>query len=388
MRVDEGKLRAYLDQTLSSTEQEAVEKYLAQSPEAQTVLGQLQQEQQETAQYLAALAPSSRDYSAPSQALTRLQTHLESQTNKSLTVEMEERISEMFNKSFIKRYQPAIIALTLVMVIAILFSFAPVRAMAGNFLKIFRVQTIQVVPVDAERLEALENNPEFKGLMDQFEPQIEVISEEEEPRPVASLAEAAALVDFPVAEITALPSDLADASSKIEVQEQIVAHLTLDKDLLQAVFEAAEIDITLPDSLNESPLIITKPDTVMQEWRAGDEVLLGFMQLPAPSVEYPDDLDLNALGVAGLQFLGMSKAEATALGATIDWANTLVLPIPSDTELTVSEVSVNGTKGTLFTEEEAKGDDTALMWQQNGMTYFVAGNYTADEILAIAQSVK
>jgi hypothetical protein len=126
----------------------------------------------------------------------------------------------------------------------------------------------------------------------------------------------------------------------------------------------------------------------MQEWRAGDEVLLGFMQLPAPSVEYPDDLDLNALGVAGLQFLGMSKAEATALGATIDWANTLVLPIPSDTELTVSEVSVNGTKGTLFTEEEAKGDDTALMWQQNGMTYFVAGNYTADEILAIAQSVK
>jgi len=387
MRIDEGKLRAYLDQALSPDELKAVEDHLRHSTEAQATLRQLRQAQAALTEGLNLLTPPQKDISPASQAFNRFQTNLGGQKTTPIN-RFNERIQIMFNNSFVKQYQSAIAALAVVAVVAILFSFAPVRALAGDFLKVFRVQNVEVIPVDVDQIEAMENNPEFKGLMDQFEPQLEVISEESEAQPVSSLAEAAGQVDFSVAEITALPSDLSNAPSRIMVEDEMIAHLNLDKDLLQAVFDAAEIEVALPDSLDEAPLVITKPDSVIQEWREGEKVVLGFMQLPAPSIEYPDDLDLDAFGVAGLQLLGMSKAEAVALGATIDWANTLILPIPSDANVMVSEISVNGDKGFLFTSEDPGDDGVGLMWQRNGTTYMIEGDYTPDEILKMAESVR
>lgn len=74
MRVDEGKLRAYLDGELSPPEREQVEQWLVGSPEAQAVLAQLDQTRERVNQSLAALTPA-----APSSAmlaLKRFQTQL------------------------------------------------------------------------------------------------------------------------------------------------------------------------------------------------------------------------------------------------------------------------------------------------------------------------
>lgn len=291
----------------------------------------------------------------------------------------------MFRQSFIKRYQPALIILALVAITALLFSFAPVRTTAANLLRVFRVQTVEVVSVDTENIRALESDPRFKGVIDQLEPQIKVITDSE-PQEVDSLAEAAELVSFPVAEITALPDDLGDPS-RITVYRQRVVQLQLDKELLEALFEAAEVEVSLPDSLNETPIVVTQPDSVVQMWQQDDREVLQFTQMTTPQIEYPDDLDLNALGVAGLQLLGMSKEEATKLGATIDWANTLILPIPRG-KMNASEVSVNGANGFLFTAADSADEGAAVMWPHNGMTYFVNGDYAPEQVIEMAKSVK
>ena len=385
MRIDEGKLRAYLDQALPPEEAAQVKKQLADSPEAQAVLARLSQERDDVASYLAALAPSPKERSAASQALRRLQAQITGPSSQFQVTDMRERIKTMFNRSFIKRYQPALAILTVVAIIGISFSFAPVRAMARDFLKIFRVQTFRVVQVDREQMNALKDNPNLRGLIDKLEAQIKVVAEDE-PEKVDSLDEAAKLVGYPVAQITALPEDVGEPS--ITVYQEKVVQLQLDKDLLEAIFEAAEIEVALPDSLNEEPIVVTQPNTVIQKWHQEDQTVLEFVQMSAPAVEYPDDLDLNALGVAGLQLLGMSKEEAEALAATIDWANTIILPIPNDSEVTIAEVSINGANGLLFVNPDEDEDGAAVAWMQNGMSYFINGDYSAEQTVEMAESVK
>jgi hypothetical protein len=385
MRIDEGKLRAYLDQALPPEEAAQVKKQLADSPEAQATLARLSQERDDVASYLAALAPSAKERSAAPQALRRLQAQITGPSSQFQITDIRERIKTMFKRSFIKRYQPALAILAVVAIIAISFSFAPVRAMARDFLKIFRVQTFRVVQVDREQMDALRDNPNLRGLIDKLEAQIKVATDNE-PEKVDSLDEAAKLVGYPVAQITALPEDVGEPS--ITVYQEKVVQLQLDKDLLEAIFEAAEIEVALPDSLNEEPIVVTQPNTVVQKWHQEDQTILEFVQMSAPAVEYPDDLDLNALGVAGLQLLGMSKEEAETLAATIDWANTIILPIPNDSEVMITEISINGANGLLFVNPDEDEDGAAVTWMKNGMSYFINGDYAAGQTVEMAESVQ
>lgn len=293
----------------------------------------------------------------------------------------------MLTKSFIKRHQPAVIALALILTFAVALSFAPVRAFAGDLLKIFRVQEVKVVPVDVGHLENIESNEELSGLLEQFSPDEKVLIEGGEPVEVASLSEAAAMVDFPVAEVTNVPAG-AGPLQMIGVGQESVYEVQLDPDLMEAIFAAADIDIDLPDSLHDTPVTVTRPTMLLQRWGDDDMTGLGYLQLRSPQIEYPDDLDLDELGVAMLQFLGYSKAEAIALGASINWANTIVLPIPTDADYEVTDVSVNGASGTLFEESPESGSNTMLMWQKGGMSYLLIGPYNADQILEIAESVR
>lgn len=383
MRLTEQTLRAYLDGALSPTEMAQVKQHLSASAEAQAILARLRAERVDVAPYLDALAPSAAAQSPAPQAWRRFQASLAGQSNNQ-PLDRKERISQMFNNSSFKRYQPALITLTVIVVIAVSLSFAPVRAVAGNLLSVFRVQNIKLVPVDEAHLESMKNNPQIDGILDELEAQVNVISDGGEPESVDSLDEADKRVGFSVTRITALPDGLDDPTG-IEVAGQKVIEFNLDKELLDALFEAAEIEVDLPDSLDEEPLIITQPDTVMQEWKQAEH-RLGFVQMMSPSVVYPDDLDLNALGAAGLQLLGMSEEEAHKLAASIDWANTLILPVPRDNDLSVSEVSINGSQGFVFTGED--DDENAIMWTANNMTFFIAGNYPAGQLVEMAESVQ
>lgn len=381
-RICEAKLRAYLDEALPDDELDRIEQHLAHSSRARATLTRLRQNMAETGKALSLLTPTDLHHSSAPQALQRLQAKLADEPT--INLNWIERMSIMFNKSFLKRHQPAITALTLFLVLVIAFSFAPVRAMAGDLLKIFRVQEVKVIPVDANHLENLENNSELNSLMEEFASKTETLVDGGEPQEVASLSEAANHVDFTIAEVTNVPSN-AGALSKIAVLERSVHQLQLDPDLTEAIFEAAGIEIDLPDTLKETPIILTRPPMVLQSWGSEGEERLGFAQLRSPEIEYPEDLNLDELGVATLRFLGLSEAEAVALGATIDWANTLILPVPSDADVTIAEVSINGAPGTLF--QESDGDDSAVMWQKDDMTYMLTGPYAPDQLLAIAQSV-
>ncbi len=87
------------------------------------------------------------------------------------------------------------VGLALVAVLAISLAFPPVQAIANSFLKLFRVQQVQVVPVDTERLAGeMRQTTRLEGLFTESV-QVEQDGERQE---VPSADEASARLGMPV----------------------------------------------------------------------------------------------------------------------------------------------------------------------------------------------
>jgi hypothetical protein len=326
---------------------------------------------------LAVLRPDA----APSTA--RALSHLDRQIKVSSS--WKERLQEMF-RSTNRRWRPALGILALVLLVAVAFSFEPVQVAAQEFLSIFRVQEFAVVPVGPEQREQME---EVAALLEQnFFLSEPVVLEEPEQQTVSTLAEASAAVGFTVLAATYVPEELVPVQG-IKVSSQGAGEFEVDLEMARMLFEMLELDPTLlPDSLGEEPLEVVLPPTAAQSWEYQGRTSLVFIQAPSPTVDFPDDVDPNALGAAALQLLGMDEDEAERMSESIDWTTTLVLPIPTDVA-SFREVVVDGARGLLISEtRDEHGAHSALMWQKDGIVRFLEGNLSMDLIMDVADSVQ
>ena len=98
-----------------------------------------------------------------------------------------------------------------------------------------------------------------------------------------------------------------------------------------------------------------------------------FTQMPSPVVNTPDGLDMAQLAQIGLEFSGMTKEEAAAFTATVDWTSTLVVPIPRNAA-TYQDVSVDGVTGKLIQHDSEYAKEYMLLWVKDGMVYSITGS--------------
>ena len=140
------------------------------------------------------------------------------------------------------------------MAIAILMAFPSVRAAAGEFLGLFRVQTFAPISVSTQQLALLEQLGE-EGL----EPGEFVVTEEiGEPETVDSPEEAAALAGY-------TPKELPNRGELIRTYMMSggAGHLIVDLEGARAIVAAAGADpLLLPDSLNGARVDVTVHDSV------------------------------------------------------------------------------------------------------------------------------
>jgi hypothetical protein len=112
------------------------------------------------------------------------------------------------------------------------------------------------------------------------------------------------------------------------------------------------------------------------------------VQMPSPQVNAPEGLDLNTLGQAYLQLLGMSPDEAAQFSQNIDWATTLVVPIPMY-EATYQAVDVDGVKGTLILgNDQGFGQQYMLIWIKGDVVYVLNGPGNASTAVRLANSIR
>jgi hypothetical protein len=317
---------------------------------------------------LATLAPDVDDApQSPAFALAQLKQRLSPRVAVGKQSKRSNKI--MSRKGF------AAVGLTLVVAVALLMAFPSVRAAAGDFLGLFRVQQFAPISVSPQQLALLERLSE-EGL----EPGEFVVTQElGEPETVDSPEAAAAVAGF-------LPKTLPNRGELMRtyVMAGGAGHLTVDLAGARAIVEAAGADpLLLPDSLDGARVDVTVYDSVGQLYDSG--VML--VQSPIPDVNYPADVDPTLLGEALLQVLGTEPAEAQRIAQSIDWTSTLLLPIPQDLG-TYREVTVNGVGGVLLEPFDPDAEAT-VVWQKDGMVYMMrAGRLSVDELLAQANTVR
>ena len=396
MHVTHAELRAYLDEELPAAQRARAAEHLAACPDCRTRLTGVREQARRVEARLAALAPGQNEVPT---AATFDQHRLQYRHRKDGM--------SMLKSLFAKRSVWA--GLAAVAALAVAFSFAPVRAWAGQFLGLFRVQQIQVLPLDTTGLSALVDNATLSEQISMlFSESVTIQREPGEPVVAASAEEASALAGFPVRVLAA-----GAVQNTITVRDGMAFEVVADRDQAQAILdEAGRSDLQLPEALDGATIAVDVPtgatiaygecpsggtvETVMDYDAAERPTNRGsfrscvlFAQIPSPTVNAPAHLDVAQLAEIGLQFVGLSAEEARDFSQTVDWTSTLVIPLPREAAA-YEQVEVDGVTGTLVYEQRGPAAEQfyMLMWVKDGIVYGLQAFGLRGEVLALANSIQ
>jgi len=282
------------------------------------------------------------------------------------------------------------IGLTAVIVLVVTLSVSPVRSFAGQFLGLFRVQQVSVIPIDTTGISQLSGNSALgKQIGQLLSSSVKMTEKPGQPQIVATAEEASQLAGFTVR----LPGDQTTIP-QLTVQGRTAFSFVVDRDRAQSLLdESGHKDLVLPASLNGANIDVNIPAGVTASYgncpkldsngeglsmnssgspgrRYADCVILA--QIPSPTVNTPPDVDLEQLAEIGLQFTGMTPEQAHAYSQNVDWTSSLVIPIPKNAA-TYEQVNVDGVTGTLIQRPVDDAPEYALIWVKNGIIYAISG---------------
>jgi hypothetical protein len=384
--LTDGELRAALDGELET----GTLHHIQTCPACQARQQQLQARHLEAGRLLAFLARPEQAGPSPQKAWGRFTRQIMQQKEISMT-------KRWFSIPLVRFGSVALVLLALIL------AFPSTRALAGELLNLFRVQQVQVVPVDFTGLEQLTGDGTLGNRFTELiSSSVNMEQEPGEPVQAASAEEASQLAGFNVR----IPAGM--TPSQINVTSAAAFSMTLDRAKAQALLdEAGRSDLVLPASVDGADISVDIPASVSvafgtcpkpgsevsgnteqstTERRYPDCVILA--QIPSPNVNAPANLDIEALARIGLEFTGMSPEEAAELTSTVDWTSTLLVPIPRNAAVH-EQVSVDGVTGTLIQRPSGEGPQFALLWVKDGIIYAISGLGTnSEQALEMANSLR
>jgi hypothetical protein len=269
-----------------------------------------------------------------------------------------------------------------VALVGALLTVPGVRAAAASFLARFRVVNFVAVPVDPGRVSALGGQQVELGRL--IGEHVEVLRDAS-PVPVGTLAEASAQAGFDVRVPAWLPADSRIIETAVTGPRAI--RVTGDSARLKDLLDALGIDdVTVPEGLDGQTATLEVAPVVMIRWEHGQRRSRLLQSLP-PELTMPAGIDVAALGEIGLRILGLSAHDARQFAGSIDWANTLVVPIPP-TATSFRQVDVSGRQGLWIAYQPPNESPTNLvLWASDDRVYGLLSLQGIDQVLAMANSI-
>jgi hypothetical protein len=373
--LTDGELRAALDGELEADLLHHIESCASCQARQQ----QLQVKHLEAGRLLASLTHWEQAGPSPQKAWGRFTRKMMQQKETSMT-------KKWFSIPMIRFGSVALVLLALIL------AFPSTRALAGELLNLFRVQQVQVVPVDFTGLEQLTGDGVLGNRFTELiSSSVNMQQEPGEPTAAASAEEASQLAGFNVR----IPAGM--TPSQIYVTNAAAFTLTVDREKAQTLLnEAGRSDLVLPASVDGADISVDIPASASVSFgtcpKPGSEVdgnseqstterkypdCVILAQIPSPSVNAPAALDIEALARIGLEFTGMSPEEAAELTSTVNWTSTLLVPIPRNAA-SHEQVTVDGVTGTLI-QRSGETSQFALLWVKDGIIYAISGLGTNSE---------
>ncbi len=391
MHIQEGDIRAYIDRELDPEKAALLESHLANCPLCLEKYQAIQGRQQ-------LLSNVFEDINITEPKLP-IQTPVAWRTLQSKINEDQKEKTNMWKNMQSRIPRLAWMAMAIVLILAVSLSFAPVRAIANNFLGLFRVEQIQVVEVDYRNLSSqLGDSSQIENFLSE---NVEV-AEGGDTQEVADAQAAAQISGLPVRVISGFEGPV-----KFRVQPAAKAVFNIDLELVEAILkDLNRSDIQLPESVDGAVVTVEIPSAVITSYgdcpESEEEVAaydpddpdssrmadrpdcIGFLQVPAPTISAPPDLDVNQIGQAYLQILGMKPKEAQKFAQNVDWTSTFIVPIPNSGTDYI-EVSVDGVKGTLITHHSGQ---FILIWLKDGIIHALSGPGAKNRALELAGALR
>lgn len=384
MHLNDGQLRASLDHEIN--EQQAA--HLHGCMQCQRRLDEIAARSTRSRQAFTILKPNP---TAPPVSIGRAQ----------LDVKLNRKESQSMSKNIFSRTsRPVWAGLIIVAILAISMAFAPVRAIANSFLGLFRVEQVRVVQIDPSNLhDGLATSQNLEAI---FAEDVQITGDSE-PQVVADVEQASQMAGMTVK----LPPDI-NGDQKLEVKAPMQLTFNINTTRIRAVLdELGRTDIEIPAGVDGAQVTVDMPAVVSAtygdcgiEGNARPESFdpddpstypvvncLSLVQMASPTISAPPGVDLQQIGQAYLEFLGMQAEDAARFSQNIDWSTTFVLPLPMDSS-EYYEVPVNGVTGTLIRTKGPAGGNYVLLWVADGVVYALTGSGESSRALTIANSIK
>jgi hypothetical protein len=305
------------------------------------------------------------------------------------------------------RIRPSYVAAAAIIAALIsVFSFAPVRAFASNFLALFRVQQINVVRIDPANLQAARERLFHDGdspRLDQFFSDSLHIVHHGEPAKFTNFTDASRTAGFGLH----YPASFDGLPAQYVVQPATDITFKIDLDQIHEILsDAGRPDIQFPEDIDGETVQLSVPRSVVGFYGKCPEVNFDkesdqnhrrrdyddckmLTQMPVPTLAAPAGFDMRRIGEAFLQLAGLNAQDAARISAQVDWASTFVLPIPVDPGINYSEVDLDGAKGNLILFQKNPEDKSSynLVWIRDGVLYCLMGKGSRDEAIEIASAL-
>jgi hypothetical protein len=369
---DEGTWRAYLDKQLPVAKQSILKEHLTGCVQCTATLTHLQSQADAVS---AALSQAVTTEPATGAAWQRFRTRKVAPVHYSLSGRMRTMQQNMRFRS----WRPALLGVLLVTLVVSMTVITPLRTAASQFLGIFRVRKFAVISIDPAQMKNLAG----------FEQQVFVNPRIDEVKPVtvANTEEAGQLAGFRVLAPSRLPQGVS-GTAQIRVMGATTAHTEVNLAAARAVLQLANLPTDAIPSDRETIAVTARIQPVVTFVYDEGATPLSIIQAHSPEVDVPDGIDLPRLGELGLQLLGLSPAEAQRLSQNIDWATTLIIPVPSNIA-SVREVTVRGANGYMIRESSrGANNESTLIWEENGLLYAVVGNADSVNLVEVAESLQ
>lgn len=392
MHLNPNELCAYRDGELPPEERERASAHLVECTECRVQLAELEAQSARASAALGALAPSPTDAAfTPSKAAWR---------------QLEPKLQEKQTMpNIFVRFRLLWAALIVVAILAVALSFPSVQALASNFLRLFRVQQVTVLPLDMTDLNDIRYDPTLGQTLSQaLSSQVKITREGGKAFNVATAAEASQKAgfrvrvsrnsQFPLRQLTVRPGFAFEGTFDQSLALAVLESLGVSKPQIPAGVDGAVIKVNIPDgaTANYGQCNKTDPD----DNSAGSatfgitESCLLLVQVPSPTVDTPPDLPVTRLAELALTVLGMEPDKAAQFASQVDWTTTLVIPIPRG-EIENKTVAVDGVQGQLLIQPADSTDlvpSYTLVWVKDGIVYAVLGTGDSAKGIALANSLE
>ena len=372
--VPDEQIQAMLDSELENEALDKVRQHLESCPRCKLRLDEIEARRTRVAMALSSLESDlDPNFNNPRQAYQRF-------------VHTKMEVDPKMNKKTI--FRPVWVVVVLVALVAASFAFPQTRALAGQFLDLFRVKNVTVLSLDPESIHSLSQKIQSGGMesfMQIFSDQFQELESRKDPVDTQSVEEASSLAGFQVKQVQGVEA------TNYNIEYGTTVSYVVDRATLQELLDTMQIDYQIDPALDGTEVTAVIPNVVttnMGDCSSGQSSsCLRLVQSPSPVVTTSKPVDMASIVSAGLQVLGWDATQAEDFANSVDWTNTLVLPLPNG-QVQHSQVQVNGSDGVLLDYSQGDTSLKAVIWASGGQVYTLTGDRSADEMVSLANQVQ